>query len=258
MASGARGGLLVDVMWLGRDAAFVEACGPNVKMEDTVVATVRRQVGAGLVVLTLALGVLAWMGAPAGAKRPSPPPSTATIAVCCAWDAKIADGITYSIGGTTDASLIGAIDRGVLAWVSGQGSVVTGQSRQLHLTRVDQGQAADVTIDFKPSGGNVQGSTRRTADSAGFIDSASIRISAKAFGAPNTPAEVQQITTHEFGHALGADHANTSGFMMSPTLTGGSTMITACDARAVETADNWYLDTASSTPAAPPATSVTC
>jgi hypothetical protein len=57
---------------------------------------------------------------------------------------------------------------------------------------------------------------------------------------------------------LGADHANTTGFMMSPTLTGGSTTITACDAGAVETAENWYLNTASSAPAAPPAPSVTC
>ena len=223
-----------------------------------MVATVGRRLGAGLVGLVLALGVVASTGAPAVAKPPAPPPSTASIAVCCAWDAKIADGITYSITGTTDAALVDAIDHGVQAWVNGQGSVVVGQDRQLHLTRVDPGQGPEVTIIFKPSGGNVQGSTRRSVDSAGFIDSVSIRISAKAFGTPNTPTEVQQITTHEFGHALGADHANTTGFMMSPTLTGGSTTITACDAGAVETAENWYLNTASSTPAAPPAPSVTC
>ena len=223
-----------------------------------MVATVRRRVGAGLVGLMLALGVLGWTGAPAGAKRPPPPSSAPDIAVCCAWDTKITDGITYSIVGTTDTSLLNAIDRGVQAWVSGQGSVVVGQSRSLQLTRVDPNQGAEVTISFKPSGGNVQGSTRRSADGAGFIDSVSIRISAKAFGAPNTPAEVQQITTHEFGHALGADHANAPGFMMSPTLTGGSTTITACDARAVETAENWYLNTSSSTPAAPLESSVAC
>lgn len=221
-------------------------------------ARMRRRIGTSLVGLVLALGALGWTGAPAIAKPPAPPPSTPAIAVCCAWDTKIIDGITYSIAGTTDATLVNAMDQGVQAWINGPGSVVVGQTRQLHLTRVDPGQGAEVTISFKPSGGNVQGSTRRNADSAGFIDSVSIRISAKAFGAPNTPAEVQQITTHEFGHALGADHANTTGFMMSPTLTGGSTTITSCDARAVETADNWYLNGTSSAPAAPPASSVAC
>ena len=221
-------------------------------------ATVRRRVGAGLVGLVLGLAVLGSAGAPAVAKPPAPPPTTAAIAVCCAWNANITDGITYSISGTTDSTLFNSIDAGVQAWINGQGSVVTGQSRQLQLTRVDPGQGAEVAISFRPSGGNVQGSTRRGFDSSGFISSATIRISAKAFGTPNTPAAVQQITTHEFGHALGADHANTTGFMMSPSLSGGSTTITSCDANAVETADNWYLNTSSSTPAAPPASSVAC
>lgn len=229
-----------------------------------MVASVRRRVGAGLVGLVFGLGLLGSAGAPAIAKPPAPPPTTAALAVCCAWDTKIVDGITYSISGTTDTTLLAAMDHGVQAWINnavapnGQGSVVVGQNRQLQLTRVDPGQGAEVTISFRPSGGNVQGSTRRGFDSSGFISSVSIRISAKAFGAPNTAAAVQQITTHEFGHALGSDHANTGGFMMSPALSGGSPTITSCDAAAVETAENWFLNTTSSTPAAPPEPSVTC
>jgi hypothetical protein len=227
-------------------------------------ATVRRRVSASLVGLVLGLGVLGSAGAPAVAKPPAPPATTTTIAVCCAWDTKILEGITYSISGTTNATLLGAMDHGVQAWINnavapnGQGSVVVGTTRQLHLIRVAPGQGAEVTITFKPSGGTVQGSTRRGFDSSGFISSVSIRISAKAFGTPNTAAAVQQITTHEFGHALGADHASTGGFMMSPTLASGSPTITSCDASAVETAENWYLNTTSSTPTAPPASSVTC
>src|SRR5262249_34831206 len=113
-------------------------------------ATVRRRVGASVVGLVLGLGVLGSAGAPAVAKPPAPPTTTATIAVCCAWDTKIVDGITYSISGTTDATLLDAMNNGVQAWINntvapGQGSVVSG-ARPLQLIPVAPGKGAEVTI----------------------------------------------------------------------------------------------------------------
>ena len=215
----------------------------------------RRRLMAPVAVVLLACGLLVgtvggagaapppWAGPPFGGADPDP-----AIGVCCAWNADIADGITYSVAGAPSEDLEGAIEAGVEAWDTAIGG--------LTLTRDDA--SPEVTIQFKPSGGNVQGSARRSFDGAGFITSVAIKISAKSFGEANDLATIQQIVTHEFGHALGAGHANTGGFMMSPSLSSGSTVITACDVAAVAAAQHWYVVEGDTDPHSPHDSSVPC
>jgi predicted Zn-dependent protease len=174
--------------------------------------------------------------------------ATATkIDVCCAWNTKIADGITYSISApTTD------IANSVAAAVEEWEASVPG------LTLNPVASRGEVTVKYKRGGGQVQGMAKRSFDRAGFVTSVSITVSGSAFGNPNEPAIVAQIVKHEFGHALGANHADGDGTLMSPTVSGGSTTITACDRQAVEEAEHWFLVDHVSTPHQPHVDSVAC
>lgn len=213
------------------------------------IRSLRRLSVFAVVVASLGMG---WAAPPAGAVPPpwaGPPgsgtPSAPSIDICCAWSEGILDGITYRIVGTTDQATYDAINDGVTQWLD----QVTG-SRTLALVEVDPSDAAEVTITFKRGGGNIQGTTSRSSDGSGFVTGAAIKIQAKAFGQANEAVALQQISAHEFGHALGLNHANVNGKMMSPTLTGGSLTITACDSGALGDAQQWFFAGAAS-PASP-------
>jgi hypothetical protein len=178
--------------------------------------------------------------APAGAA-----PAT-KIDVCCAWNTKIADGLTYSISAPT-SEIANNVEAAIEQWET----AVPG----LTLTRV--ASRGEVTVKYKRGGGQIQGMAKRSFSGA-FVTAVSINVSGSAFGNPNEPAIVAQIVKHEFGHALGANHANGDGKLMSPTVSGGSTTITACDADAVEAAEHWFLVDHASTPHPPHVASVNC
>jgi Matrixin len=194
-----------------------------------------------VVVLVASGAFMAVAALPAGA-------ATATkIDVCCAWNTKITDGITYSISApTTD------ITNNIAAAIEEWEAAVPGLTLNPVATR------GEVTVKYKRGGGQVQGMAKRSFDRAGFVTSVSINASGSAFGDPNEPAIVAQIVKHEFGHALGANHADGDSTLMSPTVSGGSTTITKCDADAVEAAEHWFLVDQDSTPHQPHAASVFC
>lgn len=194
-----------------------------------------------ILVLVASVAFVAVATLPAGAA-----PAT-KIDVCCAWNTKITDGVTYSISApSTD------IANNVAAAIEEWETALPG----LRLNQV--AGRGEVTVKYKRGGGQVQGMAKRSFDRAGFITSVSINVSGSAFGNPNEPEIIGQIVKHEFGHALGANHADGDGVLMSPTVSGGSPTITACDAQAVEEAEHWFLVDHVSTPHQPHVTSVSC
>jgi predicted Zn-dependent protease len=173
----------------------------------------------------------------------------AEIEVCCAWSsAALADGeLTYKISGGS-ATLQQSAVAGVENWDD--------DLRDLEFVQVFGNTKADVTIKLTKGGGPfVAGQTGLKfqldrAASAFFITGASITV----FGARSDAdgAAVEEITAHEFGHALGVGHANESGFLMSTSLDQiPGPEPTRCDVDAVEAANEWYFDDPNQ-PAAPP------
>jgi hypothetical protein len=185
--------------------------------------------------------------APAGANPNS-------LAICCAWNASLTDdNLTYTITGG-NATAQSEVGNAVQAWVT----ALSGHTKfTFTMTRVFT-RTADIDIRFKEGGGVIQGVTFRSFDASGFIQHVRITISGKAFGTPNNAALVDQIAKHESGHALGLDHADFNGDLMSPTLSGGSDTISNCDVNGVLAAEHWRFVDGSSTPAPPSATSVSC
>jgi predicted Zn-dependent protease len=163
----------------------------------------------------------------------------AEIDVCCAWSsAALADGVlTYKISGGSATFQDRAAD-GVENWEVFE---------DLTFEPVFGNTKADVKIKITNGGGPfVAGQTSlkfgldRTA-SAFFIKAASITV----FGARSDADgdEIEEITAHEFGHALGAGHANEAGFLMSPSLDEiPDANPTTCDIAAVEAANQWYFN----------------
>lgn len=172
---------------------------------------------------------------------------TATkIDLCCAWGTGILDGITYKVSASDAATRVG-VSAAIQNWDQGSTAGLT-------LTEVFGKTPAEVSIKYKPGGGNIQGLARRTFDASGFIKGASISVSGKAFGVDNPEAVRDQIVMHEFGHALGLNHADGDGVLMSTTVTAGSQSITTCDRSAVLAADDWFFD-GGTTPQQPAASS---
>jgi hypothetical protein len=162
-----------------------------------------------------------------------------SIAVCCAWSSTITDGLTYSIS-APNGRIHDVIKRGVLAWLGGVNSA-RGVAHALALQEVPSFSPADIQIRFDSRGGNVQGETRRDFDFGGFLTHAQITVFGSHYGQANSDTITGQIAKHEFGHALGADHANGDGEVMSPAVIGGSESLTACDIVAVVAAQNWFM-----------------
>lgn len=150
-----------------------------------------------------------------------------SIAVCCAWGGRLADGeLTYRISGG-DSLARQVIRDAVEAW----DTALPG----LALTEVAAG--ADIEIRFERSDER-RGRARHQFDGRGFITGARLTI----FGDAVTDTEaVRQVAQHEVGHALGAGHADGDGVLMSPTVSGGSARFGQCDLDAVVAANRWKL-----------------
>jgi hypothetical protein len=78
-------------------------------------------------------------------------------------------------------------------------------------------------------------------DENGFTTSVRISISRSAFGNILGLSEIQQITEHEIGHALGLGHANFNDDLMSVVVSGESGSISKCDINAIMGVNRWKL-----------------
>jgi len=171
------------------------------------------------------------------------------VGVCCAWDARLADGqLTYKISGG-DAAAQTAVREAIEEWETATGITLDEVS--------GKGVKADVNVNFKKGGGMIAGQALRSFDSDGFVKGVKVAVSGSAFGSVNNVDTVKQVVKHEFGHALGLNHANFDGDLMSTTVQTGSGIISGCDIQGVMEANHWKL-VDNSTPHAPHVNHVHC
>ena len=153
------------------------------------------------------------------------------IQICCAWGPELADGIlTYSFE-DKDKNLQSSTIKAADSW----NEVLNGV--QLKKTKTD----GDILISFRNDGKKVAGETINYYDSDGFIRKSHITISKEYYTNEFTPAQLEQIVKHELGHAMGMDHANFNGNLMSSRVENGSGTIAPCEIEAVNTANAWKL-----------------
>lgn len=175
-----------------------------------------------------------------------------SIAVCCAWDNKFANGqLTYTIVGG-DAPSRQAVTEAINEWESS----VNG----LQFTEVSDKNSANIVVNFHNVGagsekhanglGSIKGSTHTDivgetvlhGSSNGLIDSAEINLATGAFGSTFGTTQIRQIAMHEIGHALGIGHANFVGDIMAPAINYEKAEISKCDANAVLAANQWEFE----------------
>lgn len=201
-------------------------------------------------------------------------PMTPSIAVCCSWDNKFANGqLTYTIIGG-DAPSRHAVAEAMNEWATNVNA--------LQFTQVLDKSSADIIVNFQNGGasgsggggsdkhsnglGSIRGSghtdivgeTILHGSNNGLIDGAQINIANAAFGSLFSTAQIKQIAMHEIGHALGIGHANFVGDIMAPALNYEKVAISACDINAVLSANQWKLQSSSTTPEPPHLDRVNC
>jgi len=175
------------------------------------------------------------------------------VVVCCAWNDKLADGVlTYKVsGGTEDVrdAMIEAIEE----W----DTEIVGLELILNEAKGKAGES-DIMVKYKEGGGFIAGETLRNFDKgSSFVNSVQINVTGKVFG--NTDlAPIIKLVKHEFGHALGLNHANFNGDLMSTTIGAGALNISSCDVDGVIAANHWKLVDGSATPHTPLVNYVYC
>jgi hypothetical protein len=153
------------------------------------------------------------------------------IQICCAWNHELADGIlTYSFE-DKDKNLQSSTIKAAGSWNEVLNGVL------LKKTKTD----GDILISFRNDGKKVAGETTNYYDSDGFIRKSHITISKEYYTNEFTPAQLEQIVKHELGHALGMDHANFNGNLMSSRVENGSGTIAPCEIESVNTANAWKI-----------------
>lgn len=170
--------------------------------------------------------------------------------VCCAWNATLDDGLSYSISGGSQADR-DTVAAAVEAWETAVGG-------GLVLNPVAAGTGEDIKITLKKGGGVIAGLAKRNFDRSGFMKSATISVSLKAFGAANDQAIIGEVTRHEVGHALGLGHADEAcDDLMNPTV-GGNSAISSADVAGVKAAQHWKLVDGGTAPHKPHVPTVGC
>jgi len=174
------------------------------------------------------------------------------IQVCCGWGNKLVNGtLTYrTIGG--DITTQEGVREAIHEWNTKMG----GNIRIIELA-VDN-VTPDIEINFNSNsqklgdssntmitsgymGNNAvtAGQSVNSFDKDGFITNVKITISRSAFGYTFDLNKIKQLTEHEVGHALGLQHTNFNGDLMSPIVSYKADSISKCDINAVLEANYW-------------------
>ncbi len=153
------------------------------------------------------------------------------IPICCTWGIEMKGGIlTYSFNGG-DKKVENAVIKAIDSWNKNL------KGLEFKKTNSD----GNIIISFTNDGKKVAGKTVNSIDSNGFIRKSYVTLSKKSFNRQFSPAEIELVAKHEFGHVLGLNHANFNGNLMTSQVNKGSGTISSCVIEAVKTANEWKL-----------------
>jgi hypothetical protein len=177
------------------------------------------------------------------------------VAICCAWGNKLSDGIlTYSVTGA-DQTALSVIRGAVQAW----------DQALPDLTMSEVAGKADITFAYGPGaadGGESPGGTGARGLTTTYLNGRHLvlRVEIGVDGGPSpvNAGAIEQISKHEFGHALGIGHANWDGDLMSPLVNPTPAPVPGCDINAVMQANSWRMVDHGRRPKPSPATSTPC
>jgi hypothetical protein len=179
--------------------------------------------------LVMVMAALLWTQLPLGGGARASGGQQA-IEICCGWGDSLVNGsLEYSLKGP-DQATVEVMRTAVRAWDIALG--------QLSLREVAPGRE-DVAITFVEGAGRTEGEAITSFTRGGFIRRVDITI--KGARAPANAGGVEQITKHEFGHALGLGHANFDGDLMSAAVSPSPVPIPVCNLAAVLQANRWKL-----------------
>ncbi len=170
------------------------------------------------------------------------------IPICCTWGKEMKDGIlTYSFNGG-NKKINNAVIKAVNEWDKNL------KGLEFKNTNSD----GDVIVSFTNDGKKVAGKTVNTIDTDGFIRKSYVTLSKKSFNRQFSPADLEMVAKHEFGHVLGLNHANFNGNLMTSQVNKGSNTISKCVIEAVKTANEWLFKDSGTIIYKPTKSFVTC
>jgi hypothetical protein len=174
------------------------------------------------------------------------------IQVCCGWGNKLMNGtLTYrTIGG--DITTQQGVREAIHEWNTKMG----GNIRIIEVSA--DNVSPDIEINFNSNSQKLSDSSNtmitsgymgknavtagqsvNSFDEDGFITNVKITISRSAFGHTFDLNKIKQLTEHEVGHALGLQHTNFNGDLMSSIVSDKADSISKCDINAVLEANYW-------------------
>lgn len=177
-------------------------------------------------------------------------PNAPVITLCCAWGRQLEDGnLTFAFT-SGDAATVEVMRAAVGAWDAAL--------PELTLTEIAPDRRPDITLAYAgPARARpTQGVAVTSFDRDGFTRRVEITI--EGHPAPGNRDALDQITKHEFGHALGIGHSQFEGDLMSPAVNATPAPIPACNVHAAREANRWKLLHRSSEPRRPARRVITC
>jgi len=179
------------------------------------------------------------------------------IQICCGWGDKLSNGIlTYQINGG-DSGAQQAVHNAIDNWnlkltgvklVESSGTSNDGGGNvvqpDIEVSIISKSLKVFNTHHRVSSslGGNsrlmIGGLSEDNFDGNGFLTHVKITIPSSPLRLSNN---IEQITEHEMGHALGLGHANFVGDLMFPIANFQTGGISQCDVSAVLEANHWKL-----------------
>jgi hypothetical protein len=170
------------------------------------------------------------------------------IKLCCAWGRQLDDGkLTFAFT-SGDAATVEVMRGAVGAWAAAL--------PELTLTEIAPEERPDITITYAGVTRRTQGVAVTSFDRRGLTRKVEITI--EGAPPPGNRDALDQITKHEFGHALGIGHSEFVGDLMSPAVNPAPAPIPACNLQAAREANRWKLLDHSSEPRRPARRAITC
>ena len=176
-----------------------------------------------------------------------------SIEICCSWGEALGDGeLTYRISGG-NSEVREAVRSAASEWDSNIENLVLKEYKE------DRG-SLDINIKFEKDGDDISnkktkrglttaGISKYELDWRGLIENVRIAIAKGTDDQEFSPKDIQLITEHELGHALGIGHANFKASLMSPTIGNDRPRtITECEIEGVLSANAWKLKSDSNNP----------